>query len=173
MKTKKVILEWFCTIALAIFLSLVVKNYIAEARWIPSESMLPTIRAGDRLLVDKITYKFKEIERGDIVVFKPPPSAIINKDEVFIKRVIALPGETISIKNGVVFINGAPLAEPYINEEPRKNFGPLTIPDNHIFVMGDNRNYSYDSRFWGPLPIDNLIGKAELRYFPLTTIRTF
>lgn len=152
------------TILLAVMLSLAIRSYVAEARWIPSESMLPTLRIGDRLIVEKISYKFGAIDRGDIVVFKAPPASHL--EEVMIKRVIALPGETVSIKDGVVYINGIPLEEPEL-EKPREDFNPVTVPENSIFVMGDNRNNSFDSRFWGVLEKDLVIAKAFARYYPL------
>ena len=153
------------TILLAVLLSLAIRTYVAEARWIPSESMLPTLRIGDHLIIEKISYKFGAIDRGDIVVFKAPPASHL--EEVMIKRVIALPGETVSIKDGVVYINGNPLEEPYELEKPREDFEPVTVPENSIFVMGDNRNNSFDSRFWGVLEKDLVIGKAFARYYPL------
>ncbi len=161
----KKITDWLMTILLAVLLSLAIRTYVAEARWIPSESMLPTLRIGDHLIIEKISYKFGAIDRGDIVVFKAPPASHL--EEVMIKRVIALPGETVSIKDGVVYINGNPLEEPYELEKPREDFEPVTVPENSIFVMGDNRNNSFDSRFWGVLEKDLVIGKAFARYYPL------
>lgn len=172
---KSIILEYAKTIIIALVLSFLVKTYVAEARFIPSESMLPTLKIGDHLIIDKIFYEIKgigELKRGDIVVFDPPPSANSKTEIPFIKRIIGLPGETISIKNGTVYINGEPLNEPYILEKPRANFQPLIIPDNTIFLMGDNRNNSFDSRFWGPLPVENIIGIAEFRYYPFNEIGT-
>lgn len=167
--TKVMLLDWVKTIILAIVLSFVFRTYVAEARWIPSESMMPTLKVGDHLIVDKIAYKIEGIKRGDIVIFNPPPTAQLD-EKVLIKRVVGLPGETIAVKNGSVLINGTPIEEPYISEKPRSDFGPYLIPNNEVFVMGDNRNNSFDSRFWGPLPINNIIGKAEFRYYPLNEI---
>ncbi|GAB6274660.1 MAG: signal peptidase I [Peptococcaceae bacterium] len=159
------ILDWVLTLALAVLLSLVIRSYVAEARWIPSTSMLPTLKIGDRLIIDKVSFKFNGISRGDIVVFHAPPASRL--DEVMIKRTIGLPGEIISIKKGVVYINGNPLAEPYELEKPREDFKPFTVPAGSIFVMGDNRNNSFDSRFWGAVPMDLVIGKALVRFYPL------
>ncbi|MGI5941652.1 MAG: signal peptidase I [Pelotomaculaceae bacterium] len=164
----KKIMDWLLTIVLAVLLSLAIRTYVAEARWIPSESMLPTLRIGDHLIIEKISYKLGAIDRGDIVVFKAPPASHL--EEVMIKRVIALPGETVSIKDGVVYINGIPLEEPYELEKPREDFKPVTVPENSIFVMGDNRNNSFDSRFWGVLEKDMVIGKAFARYYPLGSV---
>lgn len=161
----KKVMDWLLTLVLAVLLSLAIRTYVAEARWIPSVSMLPTLRIGDHLIIEKISYKFGDIDRGDIVVFEAPPASHL--EEVMIKRVIALPGETVSIKNGVVYINGIPLEEPYELEKPREDFKPVTVPENSIFVMGDNRNNSFDSRFWGVLEKDLVIGKAFARFYPL------
>lgn len=170
---KSEIFEYAKIILIALVISLLVRTYVAEARVIPSESMLPTLKIGDRLIVDKIFYEIngiKDIQRGDIVVFDPPPAANSKSDIPFIKRVIGLPGETISIKRGTVYINGEPLDESYLSEEPAGDFKPLIIPDGTIFLMGDNRNNSHDSRFWGPLPFQNIIGVAEFRYYPFNEI---
>ncbi|MDF9408165.1 MAG: Signal peptidase I S [Pelotomaculum sp. PtaB.Bin013] len=173
-KIKEVLFDWIKTIVIAVILSLAVRTYVAEAKWIPSESMLPTLKVGDHLIIDKLFYKLngtRGINRGDIVVFNPPESADLN-EKVLIKRVIGLPGETISIKGGLVYINGKQLDEPYILEKPNTDFAPFMVPDNELFVMGDNRNNSYDSRFWGPVSLANIIGKAEFRYYPINEIGT-
>jgi signal peptidase I len=170
---KSEIFEYAKIILIALVIALLVRTYVAEARMIPSESMLPTLKIGDRLIVDKFFYEIngiKDIQRGDIVVFDPPPAANSKNDIPFIKRVIGLPGETIAIKKGVVYINGEPLGESYLAEKPKGDFGPFVIPDGTIFLMGDNRNNSLDSRFWGPLPLQNIIGVAEFRYYPLNEI---
>jgi signal peptidase I len=170
---KSELFEYAKIILVALVIALLVRTYVAEARLIPSESMLPTLKIGDRLIVDKIFYEIngiKDIHRGDIVVFDPPPAANSKNDIPFIKRVIGLPGETISIKRGTVYINGEPLNEPYLSEEPAGDFKPFVIPDGTIFLMGDNRNNSHDSRFWGPLPLQNIIGVAEFRYYPFNEI---
>lgn len=170
---KSELFEYAKIILIALVIALLVRTYVAEARVIPSESMLPTLKIGDRLIVDKIFYEIngiKDIQRGDIVVFDPPPAANSKSDIPFIKRVIGLPGETISIKKGTVYINGEPLDEPYLSEKPAGDFKPFMIPDGTIFLMGDNRNNSHDSRFWGALPLQNIIGVAEFRYYPFNEI---
>ncbi|NLI13136.1 MAG: signal peptidase I [Peptococcaceae bacterium] len=172
---KAVIIEYAKIIVTALVISFLLRTYVAEARYIPSESMLPTLKIGDRLIVDKISFEIKginDLQRGDIVVFNPPATFKSNDDIPLIKRVIGLPGETISIKDGIVYINGAPLNEPYILEKPKTDFRPYVIPENNIFLMGDNRNKSNDSRYWGPLPVQNIIGKAEFRFYPFADIGT-
>lgn len=160
----KQILDWVSTLALAVLLSLVVRSYVAEARWIPSTSMLPTLKVGDRLIIDKVSYKFNGFKRGEIIVFQAPPASHL--DVVMIKQVIGLPGETVSIKKGVVYINGESLTESYELEKPRDDFKPFIVPADSIFVMGDNRNNSFDSRFWGVVPMDLVISKALARFYP-------
>lgn len=172
---KAAFFEYAKIIVIALVLSLIVRTYVAEARFIPSESMLPTLKIGDRLIIEKISLEVKglgDIQRGDIVVFKPPASVQTEDNIPFIKRVIGLPGETISINKGTVYIDGEPLNEPYIFEKPAWDFKPYVVPDNMVFVMGDNRNNSNDSRYWGPLPVQNIIGKAEFRYYPFSDIGT-
>jgi signal peptidase I len=168
---RKNIIDWALTLVFAVVLSLVIRTYVAEARWIPSESMLPTLKIGDRLIVDKVLFHFNGINRGDLLVFEAPPAS--NLDEVMIKRVIGLPGDTVEIKNGIVYINGQPLDEPYEMEKPKSDFKPVTVPENSFFVMGDNRNNSYDSRFWGMVPGELIIGKAVARYFPFSDATFF
>lgn len=162
--------ETITTILLALVLALVIRAYIVEARIIPSGSMLPTIEEGDRVLVNKICYHLRQPERGEIIVFEAPVMMPDTRDD-FIKRVIGLPGDTIEIKEGKVFINDTPLDEEYIAEEPDYNFGPVKVPKDGLFVMGDNRNSSYDSHMWNTwLRLDKVKGEAFVRYWPLNRI---
>lgn len=170
MKTGK-ILDWILTLAVALLISLTARVYIAEGRWISSASMLPTLEVGDRLVIEKVSPRLKGVSRGDIVVFKTPPAAGLKED--MIKRAIGLPGDTVSITKGIVYVNGTPLDEPYEREKPHKDFGPFTVPENSIFVMGDNRNNSYDSRYWGVVPADSVVGRALVLYYPLGKARFF
>lgn len=151
----------------AIILTFILRSYIVEARQIPSGSMIPTLLIGDRLLVDKITFKFGELQQRDIVVFSPPPEAQVGEQRNdYIKRIIALPGDIIEVREGKVFLNGKELNEPYINQPPNYTYGPSTVPEGELFVMGDNRNNSFDSHAWGFLPISNVKGKAFFRFWP-------
>ena len=163
--------EWVLTLALAAILALTIRAYVAEARWIPSESMVPTLQIGDYLLIEKLSSKAMGYQRGDIVVFAPPLQSGL-QDEM-IKRVIGLPGDTISVQDGAVYINGSSLDEPYIREKIRQNFTAFQVPPGHLFVMGDNRNNSFDSRFWGPVPETSVIGKALFRYYPVQHFTLF
>lgn len=151
----------------AIILFLIIRAFFLESRFVPSPSMVPTIQVQDRFLLNKTAYWFKSPQRFQIVVFKPPARAGVKDD--FVKRIIGLPGEMIKIHGGVVYINDQPLPEPYITPDraPIGEFGPYIIPEGNVFVMGDNRNNSQDSRYWGPLPLENIKGEAWLRFWPL------
>ncbi len=181
------------TVVTAVALAFGVRWSIAEPRYIPSSSMEPTLQINDRLIIDKVTYRFRLPERGEIVVFYPPARSVIpDSTKVYIKRLIALPGDRISIDKGKVYINGVELQESYIAEplnyqlpvrDPRDpnacpncfvpttiNPEPIpsfTVPPNNYWVMGDNRNNSLDSHAWGFLPAENLVGRAVFRYWPL------
>ncbi|HEY8464894.1 MAG TPA: signal peptidase I [Bacillota bacterium] len=154
----------------AVVLFLIIHTFFLEARYVPSPSMVPTIEVQDRFLSNKTAYWFKKPQRYDIIIFSPP--AELGSKEDFVKRVIGLPGETIRVHNGVVYINDRPLSEPYITPDraPVAEFDPFVIPEGNLFVMGDNRNNSQDSRYWGPLPIENIKGKAWWRFWPLNRI---
>ncbi|KOP27844.1 signal peptidase I [Hapalosiphon sp. MRB220] len=176
------------TIVLSIVLALGIRTFVAEARWIPSGSMEPTLHGSpnqweaDKIIVDKLSYKFSNPQRGDIVVFSPTKELQDEQyQDAFIKRIIGLPGETVSLKNGKVFINNQPLPEnKYLSPSqqtvvnvctsgPQPPFlaKPVTIPPNSYLVLGDNRNSSYDSRCWGVVPRENIIGRAVVRFWPL------
>ena len=158
-------------VAIAIGIAVVVRLFVAEPRFIPSNSMDPTLHIGDRLLIEKLSYRFQPPHRGDIVVFEPPPQlqAIgYRREQAFIKRIVGLPGDTLTVHQGQVYRDGQPLAESYILASPNYEMAPVTVPDDALFVMGDNRNDSNDSHIWGFLPTDNLIGRATLRFWPPT-----
>lgn len=161
--------ETLSIIIIAFLLSLVLKAFVIEARVIPSGSMLPTIQLNDRVLVNKFIYRFHPPERFAVIVFEPPAETGHRED--FIKRVIGLPGDTVEVKSGKVYINGEPLAEGYLNEEPNYSFGPVQVPADSLFVMGDNRNKSFDSHLWDTwLSLDHVKGKAFYTYWPLNRL---
>ena len=141
-----------------------VRPFVMEAFWIPSGSMIPTLEIGDRVLVNKFIYRFTEPNRGDIIVFE----SVDNPDEDLIKRVVALPGDTIAVRRGHLILNGERQKEPYLNKNlPDRSFYAKTpVPKGHVFVMGDNRGNSADSRVFGPLPRKNIEGEAFLRFWP-------
>lgn len=150
------------SVVLAVILAAIIRIWFVEPFYIPSASMEPTLYPRDRIIVNKIVYKFHQPERGDVVVFKYP----LDTQRDFIKRVIALEGETVEVRDSYVFINGKRLEEPYLPHEIVAKFGPYQVPKGHIFVMGDNRNNSDDSRVWGPLNKEFLVGKALFIYWP-------
>jgi signal peptidase I len=160
-------LESLKTIVLSGILAIGIRTFVAEARYIPSGSMLPTLEINDRLIIDKLGYRFKDPQRGDIVVFSPTPALQKeNFKDAFIKRVIGLPGDTVEVKGGTVYVNEQPLEEKYIQERPDYDYGPVVVPENQYLVLGDNRNNSYDSHYWGFVPRENIIGQAVIRFYP-------
>ncbi|MBD2021376.1 signal peptidase I [Leptolyngbya sp. FACHB-36] len=141
---------------------------VIKAYYIPSKAMLPTLQVNDRIILDKTAYRTQTPRRGDIVIFQPTKSLQQqNFKEVFIKRVIGLPGERVEVRNGTVYINKKPVKEAYIAERPQYQYGPVVIPRNSYFVLGDNRNNSHDSHYWGFVPRDLIVGKVVWRYYPL------
>ena len=156
-------------LAIALALALLIRVFIAEPRYIPSDSMLPTLEQGDRLVVEKVSYYFHPPHKGDIVVFSPPPQLQLQgyeSNQAFIKRVIGTPGETVAVLDGTVYLNNRPLAESYVLELPHYSLNPVPVPSGQLFVMGDNRNNSNDSHIWGFLPQKNIIGHAVFRFWP-------
>ena len=145
-----------------------VRPFVVEAFYIPSQSMVPTLKVQDRVLVNKFIYRFSEPERGDIVVFQ----SVEGSREELIKRVVGLPGDEIAVRDGKLFVNGEPQSEPYVNKKfpDRSTFAPTKVPKGHYFMMGDNRANSRDSRFFGPVPEKNIEGEAFLRFWPLNRI---
>ncbi len=157
------------TILIALVLAVVIRGFVAESRYIPSPSMVPTLYPGDRIMVEKISYRFREPQRGDVVVFNPPKTlqaAGYPADQAFIKRVVATGGQVVQVHQGQVFIDQQPLQETYIAEAPKYEMPAVKVPEGKLFVMGDNRNNSNDSHVWGFLPQENIIGRANLRFWP-------
>ena len=178
----------------ALVIAIVIKSFFVQAFYIPSESMVPTLQIGDRILVNRLAYRVGDIEHGDIVVFSEPhPVAgqgrglvggflhwlgqgigVAHPDNPdFIKRVIGLPGDVVEVKSGAVYVNGRKLDEPYVNksEPDTSSYGPVTVPDGMLFVMGDNRAHSLDSRFPPPtglgfIPRDKVVGQAFVIIWP-------
>ncbi|GAB4226798.1 MAG: signal peptidase I [Elainellaceae cyanobacterium] len=164
------------TVGLSLVLALGIRHFVAEARYIPSESMVPTLEVNDRLIVEKISYLLHPPERGDVIVFMPPdaagqaclglsaPGGKIK--DAFIKRIVGLPGETIAVEAGQVLVNNQPIQEGYINAPPSYQWGPEVVPADSYLVLGDNRNNSCDGHFWGFVPRENIIGRAVFRFWP-------
>ncbi|MEJ7842255.1 MAG: signal peptidase I [Rubrobacter sp.] len=145
-----------------------VRPFVVEAFWIPSGSMIPTLQINDRVLVNKFIYRFTEPKPGDVVVF----SSVDDRNTDLIKRVVAVAGDRVSVRTGRLFVDGKPQKEPFTNKKfPDRSFSaPITVPKGHVFVMGDNRANSSDSRVFGPLPKENIEGEAFLRFWPLGRI---
>ena len=158
------LVETLETILVACFFALLIRHYIAQTSLVFSGSMIPTMKINDRLVVNKLAYVFRTPNRGEIILFKSP-----HKDKKqYVKRLVGLPGETIAIKQGIVYINGKQLIFPGVNlKRDYSSFGPEKIPPNCYFVLGDNRGNSADSRIWGYVPHDELIGKAVFTFWPL------
>jgi signal peptidase I len=139
------------------------------AFYIPSASMVSTLEEGDRVLVNKLSYKLHDVHRGDIIVFERPDSEPDTGIEDYIKRVIGLPGETVEGREGHVVIDDRILEEPYLDEgTTTTDFAPVVVPAGEVFVMGDNRAVSIDSRTFGAIPEDTIVGRAFVRIWPLT-----
>jgi signal peptidase I len=165
---KSTLREVMESLVIAVILALLIRTFILQPFYIPSGSMEPTLMIQDHIIVNKIGYRFWEPQRGDIVVFRFPRDP--SKD--FVKRLIGLPGEKVEIRNSQLYINGQLVPEKYLPSDIGDfgSFKPTVIPANSYFMMGDNRNNSDDSRNWGVLPRENVIGKAMLTYWPLTRI---
>lgn len=163
--------EGLKVLGMSLFLAFGIRSFVAEARYIPSGSMEPTLQINDRLIIDKISYDFTIPQRGDVVVFNPTKT-LRQQDfhDAFIKRVIGLPGETVEVKGGQVYINGSPIQEKYIAAEPNYRWGPTIVPANSYLVLGDNRNNSYDSHYWGFVPRHDIVGRAVFRFYPFNRI---
>jgi signal peptidase I len=167
--TTRTLIEWAVVLAAAVILALVIKTFFFQTYWIPSESMEPTLHVGDRVLVNKLSYRAHDVNRGDIVVFHRPDNAPARDVEDLIKRVIALPGESIIAHDGKVYLNGDVLDEPYLpqgTETP--SFQETIVPAGHVFVLGDNRGDSQASNVFGPIDEDLIIGRAFVRVWPLS-----
>ena len=163
------LIEWTAVLGGALLVALIVKVFLFQAFVIPSESMVPTLEVGDRVLVNKLSYHLHDIHRGDVVVFERPPAAATPGDDSdLIKRVIGLPGDTVEGSGGVVFVNRQPLDERYLPQGAvTQDFAEVEVGDHEVFVMGDNRQNSRDSRFFGPVPTDHIVGRAFARVWPL------
>jgi signal peptidase I len=172
-KRKSIVLEYVEALVIAVVLAFIIRMFIIEAFKIPSGSMIPSLLVGDHLLVSKFTYKFAEPKRGDIVVFKYPDDPSRN----FIKRIIGVGGDIIEIRDKEVYVNNVKREEPYVQHvfeevlparySPRDNFGPITVPSNAFFMLGDNRDSSLDSRFWENRFVHRgaIVGKALIIYW--------
>jgi len=182
------LLDYAVIAVVAIGLALVIQAYLVKPYRIPSPSMVDTLEIGDRVLVNRVVYHLKDLGHGDVVVFRWPK----NRDVVFIKRVVGLPGDRLQAKDGKLYVDGVAQEEPYVHKtngvtDPTNPSGTIvgttmsqpwglsdeyTVPEGHYFMMGDNRTNSDDSRVWGPVPENDLIGEAFFVYWPLDRLGT-
>lgn len=179
------------TVGLSLLLAFGIQTFVAEARFIPSGSMEPTLQVNDRLIIDKLTYQFDHPQRGDIIVFRPPPTLQkqINQQgdslskKTLIKRVIGIPGDRLELKEGAVYRNNVRIQEYYVAHAAKTSVQvcpqsrsqsflalPQVVPANHYLVLGDNRLNSYDGRCWGLVSRSDLLGRAAFRYWPVHRI---
>ena len=160
-------------IVLSFFLALGIRSFIAEARYIDDmdsvdrAAMLPTLQINDRLIINKLSYNFQNPQRGDIVLFS---SKRQNFKKTLLRRVIGLPGETVEMKDGLVYINGQPLQEKYVKDRRNYGFDRVTVPSNQYLVVSDNRKNIFDSHYWHFVPHNNIIGRAVGRFWPLNRV---
>ena len=158
------------TVAIALIIAILIRVLIAEPRYIPSDSMLPTLEVGDRLVIEKVSKWFRAPHVNDVVVFTPPKllqEMGYGNGDVLIKRVIGTPGHEVRIQDGVVYLDQQQLSENYIAEPINYSLPPIIVPAHYYLVLGDNRNNSNDSHIWGFLPEENVIGRAVFRFWPL------
>jgi signal peptidase I len=163
------IIEWVLVIGGALLLALVIRTFLIAAFYIPSGSMLDTLEKNDRVLVNKLSYKLHDVRRGDVIVFERPPNELDTSINDLIKRVIGLPGETVEVRDCRVIVDGRFVEEPYLSRPWTRTctFGPITVPEGQVFVMGDNRDDSEDGRVFGPIDEDLIVGRAFVLIWPL------
>ena len=170
----RTLLEWAAVVGCGVLIALTAQAFFVQAFWIPSPSMTPTLEVGDRVLVNKLSYKVHDVHRGDLIVFERPPetsNGLEGEIKDLIKRVIAVGGDTIEGRDGRVYVNGELIEEPYL--EPGAATNDLereVVPDGTVFVMGDNRMNSEDSRVFGPIDEDTIIGRAVVKVLPLSDV---
>jgi len=183
-RAQRLVVEWLVLIGAALLIAFLIKTFLFQAFYIPSESMKPTLNVGDRVLVNKLSYDFHDINRGDIVVFEAPPRARSRNIEDLVKRVIGLPGDTVEFNEGRVYVDGRRLREPYLDRKsaetrpqgqnvpegcdaPANGLPGCVVPADHVFVMGDNRVASKDGRVFGPIKESSIVGRVFLRIWPI------
>jgi signal peptidase I len=169
------------TVALTAVVFLVLQNFVAQPYRVQMQSMAPTLQPDDHLIVDRLTPRFDHYGRGDVIVFIPPADGPRGNGTAFVKRVIALEGEIVELgEDGFVYVDGARLDEPYVRSadglpqrtDPRGGLRRWVVPDGHLFVLGDNRRASDDSRLFGPVAVSSVVGRGWLRYWPLASFGT-
>lgn len=166
----KNLIEWLTVLVGAVIVALVFRSFLFQAFYIPSASMEETLQIDDKVMVNRLSYKLHDVNRGDVIVFSRPPSVESDINDL-IKRVMALEGETIEGHDNAVYVNGKLVVEPYLEPDIRiSDFPAQVVPDGHVFVMGDNRDNSHDSRRFGPIPVDTIVGRAFIIFWPFDNI---
>ena len=161
-------LEWIVLVVASLAVALVVRAFLIQAFYIPSESMVPTLHKDDRVLVNKLSYRLHDVHRGDVIVFRAPEGTSTSEVKDLIKRVVGLPGETIEGRAGEIYIDGKPLDEPYLPPEVRsREFPAEKVPPHSFWVLGDNRQDSKDSTFFKAIDEETIVGRAFVRIWPL------
>lgn len=163
--SRRILVEIIQTVVLALVLFFAI-NFISARIRVDGSSMEPTFHNGDYVIVNRLAFQWGEIQRGDVVVFPYP----LSPEEDYIKRVIGLPGDRVAIYGGDVYVNGQRIEEPYISSAPANDVAETVVPEGYVYVLGDNRNASSDSRSWGALEIEAILGKAVFRYYPFDSI---
>jgi signal peptidase I len=164
-------LEWLVLVVASLAVALVVRAFLIQAFYIPSESMVPTLHKDDRVLVNKLSYRLHDVHRGDVIVFEAPVGASTSEVKDLIKRVVGLPGETIEGREGEIYIDGKPLDEPYLPRDVRsREFPAEKVPLHRFWVLGDNRQDSKDSTFFKSIDENTIIGRAFVRIWPLKAL---
>lgn len=169
---RRALIEWSAIVVIAVLVSFLLRTYAFQTFYIPSGSMEPTLLVGDRIIVDKLAVSWGTINIGDVVVFKAPPAENCGEPVTdLVKRVIGIPGDTLTSKGNTIYVNGKALDEKWPHNEPLgQAIGDVHLKANQYFMMGDNHSDSCDSRMWGPVPRSDIIGKAFVRIWPLSRI---
>lgn len=163
----KEVMDWILVLVIAAFIAIVINNFVIVNCVVPSASMEQTIMTGDRAIGFRLAYLLDDPERGDIVIFKYPD----DENVLYIKRVIGMPGDTVELKDGILYINGEAYSEDYLGSIDMNSYGPYKVPDDSYLMLGDNRANSKDSRFWNHTYVsrDKIVGKALFKYWPSFT----
>lgn len=176
-KIWKFLREVLPVLIVAVLVAMLFKNFVIDNRVIPSASMEPTVPTGGRLLVNQMVYHFGEPQFQDIVVFEPNDSTkeAVQRPDDMLKRVIGLPGDVVQVAGAVLYVNGEAIDEPYLKEPMEYDFGPVIVPEGCVFLLGDNRNNSYDSHLWQEpfVPFEQIEGRALLLYWPMDSFTVF
>lgn len=166
-RTLRSVVEWVAVIGGALLIALVLRTFVIGTYYIPSESMEPTLQVGDRVFVNQLSYRWGEVKRGQVIVFDRPGGPGSDGIDVLIKRVIGIEGDVLEGRDGIVYRNGEPAEEGYLPDGAfTSDFGPVTVGEDALWMMGDNRTNSEDSRVFGTIPVDSVVGRAFVIFWP-------